>query len=452
MRRWIALFVCLAACGRNETTPDGGGVDASTTDAGSGCVPCVIDTDCAGGACARLGAASYCAATCNGSCATGESCQFELDVSGDVVSVCVQTASTTCGPPVDAGLVECSGYADPLTPATCTSCTKQTRPDCQPNGCYNGYYCDSLSGCVPPPQVCRPDAGPPPTLLDGGTITSSIGTDGGTESLLYFGIVGDTRPATPDDTKHYPTTVITRIFDDLGGVKPSPPFLVSTGDYQFSKANGPEAQAQIQLYIAAHANYPGIQFPTIGNHECTGATDSNCGPGNDAGTPNNYVQFMSLLLGPLGKTTPYYEIDVAAQDASWTAKFVFVAANAWDAAQATWLDAALSQTSTYTFIVRHEPAAVIQAPGVAPSEAIMANHPYTLAIVGHSHEYKHVAGSREVLVGNGGAPMSVSQDYGYAIVTQRSDLSLTVDMYDFLSNAPDPSFHFAVKPDGTPAP
>ena len=139
-------------------------------------------------------------------------------------------------------------------------------------------------------------------------------------------------------------------------------------------------------------------------------------------------------------------------DASWTAKFVFVAANAWDAGQATWLDQALSQTSTYTFIVRHEPASVVQAPGVAPSEAIMANHPYTLAMVGHSHEYKHVTGSREVLVGNGGAPMSVSQDYGYAIVAQRSDLSLTVDMYDFLSNLPDPSFHFAVNPDGTPAP
>jgi hypothetical protein len=455
MRLRAFLFVALfaASCGKDSVAPDAGGGPDATTDAGETCVPCVIDTDCNAGACARLGVATYCAKTCTttAECASGETCGYQLDVTGDAVSICVRTSSTTCGAPADAGLIECAGYADPLTVATCTSCTKQTRPDCQPNGCYNGYYCDDLSGCVPPPAVCRPDAGPPPTFYDGGPVTSAIGNDGGTESVLYFGVVGDTRPATVDDTAHYPTSVITHIFDDLGAVKPVPPFVISTGDYQFSKANGAQAQAQLQLYIAAHTNYPGIQFPTIGNHECTGATDSNCGPGNDAGTPNNYVQFMSMLLGPLQKTTPYYEIDVAAQDATWTAKFLFVAANAWDATQAAWLDQALSQTTTYTFIVRHEPAQANTAPGVIPSETAMAAHPYTLAIVGHSHEYFHKAGSREVVVGNGGAPMSTSDDFGYAIVTQRSDFSIAVDMIDFLSGLPDPKFHFAVNPDGTPA-
>jgi len=270
--------------------------------------------------------------------------------------------------------------------------------------------------------------------------------------VLYFGIVGDTRSATADDTPHYPTSIITRVFDDLGGVTPVPPFVISTGDYQYSKPNGNEAAPQLQLYINSKANYPGLQFPTIGNHECTGATASNCGAGNVDGTPTTYLSYMSMMLGPLQKTTPYYEIDVAAADASWTAKFVFVAANAWDSTQAAWLDQALARPTTYTFVVRHEPAGATQAPGVAPSEAMMAAHPYTLSIVGHSHEYNHSPGSRQVLVGNGGAPLGTGQDFGYAIVTQRADQSLVVDMVDYLSGELDPSFHFAVDPDGSPAP
>jgi len=37
-------------------------------------------------------------------------------------------------------------------------------------------------------------------------------------------------------------------------------------------------------------------------------------------------------------------------------------------------------------------------------------------------------------------------------VTQRGDQSLAVDMVDYLSGELDPSFHFAVNPDGSPAP
>ncbi|HEY2367281.1 MAG TPA: hypothetical protein VGH87_12885, partial [Polyangiaceae bacterium] len=87
-------------------------------------------------------------------------------------------------------------------------------------------------------------------------------------------------------------------------------------------------------------------------------------------------------------------------------------------------------------------------------EAIMANHPYTLAIVGHSHEYQHSKFShpQEVIIGNGGAPLALNQDYGYAIVAQRTDGSLQVDMFDYQTQQPDTSFRFAVKADGTPAP
>jgi hypothetical protein len=57
-----------------------------------------------------------------------------------------------------------------------------------------------------------------------------------------------------------------------------------------------------------------------------------------------------------------------------------------------------------------------------------------------------------VLFGNGGAPISGSADYGYGVFTQRSDGAIAVDAVDYQSNQADPSFHFAVKADGSPAP
>ena len=71
----------------------------------------------------------------------------------------------------------------------------------------------------------------------------------------------------------------------------------------------------------------------------------------------------------------------------------------------------------------------------------MAQHPYTLALVGHTHTYYHFPG-REVLVGNGGAPLSGSKNYGFAIVSQRPDLALAVDMIDYASGLADSKFHF----------
>ncbi|MFO0572054.1 MAG: hypothetical protein U0263_40905 [Polyangiaceae bacterium] len=64
---------------------------------------------------------------------------------------------------------------------------------------------------------------------------------------------------------------------------------------------------------------------------------------------------MSKLLNPTGQTVPYYTKNVNAADGAWTAKFVFVAPNAWTDAQGTWLEAELAKPTTYTFIVRHEP-------------------------------------------------------------------------------------------------
>ncbi len=71
----------------------------------------------------------------------------------------------------------------------------------------------------------------------------------------------------------------------------------------------------------------------------------------------------------------------------------------------------MAQKTTYTFVVRHEPPdASPAAPGQSPSETIISGYPYTLEIVGHSHTYGHYKTPypREVIIGNGGAPLTSS--------------------------------------------
>ncbi len=49
----------------------------------------------------------------------------------------------------------CEGYADPYTSAEC-DCTASDPSECQPNGCYNGYWCDTTTErCKAyPPSSC----------------------------------------------------------------------------------------------------------------------------------------------------------------------------------------------------------------------------------------------------------------------------------------------------------
>lgn len=289
--------------------------------------------------------------------------------------------------------------------------------------------------------------GPDPPLPSSGARTAD---------RLLFACVGDTRPAVENDTAGYPTNVIGSLYAGIQALEPRPPFVVTTGDYLFastdSSSGAAQAAAQLDLYLKARAIYAGALFPALGNHECTGATASNCGPGAADGVTPNYAAFVEKMLGPLGATEPYYAVEVASRSGAWTAKIVFVAANAWSTRQERWLDAELSRATTYTFVVRHEPAEASTAPGVLPSEALMAAHPYTLSIVGHTHTYRHdAAHPREVLIGNGGAPLS-AKDYGFGIFSQRSDGAIVVDMIDWRTGQADPAFGFAVRADGSPVP
>jgi hypothetical protein len=191
--------------------------------------------------------------------------------------------------------------------------------------------------------------------------------------------------------------------------------------------NGNEAKPQMDLYVAAMKRFSGPVFGSLGNHECTTGTTSNCAP--PAATNNNYKAFVNGILKPIGKTKPYYEIPFNDTKGGWTAKLLVTACNAWDSAQKTWLENALKRRTDYTFIARHEPKgstapcnnqmdAIITASGVR----------YTMLLVGHVHNYNH--SGKQLLEGCGGAPLSGSANFGFATITQRADGDVRVRQYD----------------------
>ena len=465
-----ALFV---ACG---TTQNGapGGLDAGVVQvadaagsgdaANGGCTACASAANCPGSVCAQIAGDSFCMPTCadGGGCTSDQACVSVATVSGAEENVCVPRTDI-CGtgqgaPTADAGTPSsCDGLIPPTADAGCTSlpCTGNHCGAAQANGCTAGWYCNPADSLCQPPSVCTS----PGVLFDGGDpIDGSVGIEGGTVSRLLFAVVGDTRPAEVDDTAGYPTQIIGAIFSDIAALTPRPSFVLGTGDYQYASVTKTEQAAQVALYAAASAKFPGPLFPAMGNHECTGYTDSNCldGGNDDAGNEDggndgitlNYAAFVTQMLAPIGQTSPFYSINVNATDGSWTSKFVFIAANAWSDAQGTWLDQTLAVPTTYTFIVRHEEDSANTAPGVSPSESIIDSHPYTLIIVGHTHSYSRPSTS-EVLIGNGGAPLSGTGDYGFGVFSQQSDGNIAVDVLDYATGLADPAFHFVIKPNGT---
>jgi hypothetical protein len=457
----VALLGLAYACGGSTlSSPTRGdaGVDAVVaTDAGAAaCTPCTAQSDCTGGAiCAPLGGSgSFCVKTCETSsqCASDETCTPVESPTGGQAGGCVPRGGVCGGSPTkdagSGGITDASACSNLVPPDKMASCQCPSGRTCSPNGCRYQEYCNTTTNtCQPAPVGCGTAGG----VYDGGAPpTGSVGADGGSVSRLLFGIVGDTRPPSEDDTSGYPTQVITKIFADIQALSPRPSFLVSTGDYQFSNPTGTEAATQLDLYEGARAQFTGPEFPTMGNHECTGLTNSNCGMGNTDGITNNFTSFLQKMLAPIGQTDPNYEIDINASDSSWTSKFLFVAGNSWDQTKANWLDQAMSRATTYTFLVRHEPASASSAPGVGPAEVIMTHHPYTLSFVGHTHTYQQ-SSAREVIIGNGGAPLSGGVDYGFGMVSQQADGSIAVDMIDYSTGLADATFHFAVKPDGSPA-
>jgi hypothetical protein len=416
-----ALALLAIACGSSNHDQGGGnGGDDASGGSNDTCPSCTTDSDCGGSRCVHLAGALYCAPACNSgnTCSTaGDTCVGVTASDGSQAQVCV--------PPGD-----CAPSASSSSGGTSSG------------GTSSGGTASSSGG----------------TGSSGGTSSSgsqpvgTVGNDGGSLSSLLFAVVGDTRPPNEDEISSYPTAIITKIFADVQAHSPAIPFVVSTGDYQFSSTGSSStASQQLSLYVQARAQYSGVQYVAMGNHECTGADASNCPSGSKPTA--NLTAFQSQLLAPIGKTLPYYVININATDGSWTSKFVFIAANAWDSTQSSWLSSTMAQKTTYTFVVRHEPTESSgNAPGVAPSDTIIAGFPYTALITGHSHTWDSFGYNtpKEVLVGNGGAPLSnSSKDYGYALFSQRSDGAIVMDMIDYQSGAAQSAFHKVVTADGT---
>lgn len=264
-------------------------------------------------------------------------------------------------------------------------------------------------------------------------------------------VVGDTRPPFKNYTNSYPTAIITKIWSQVAQESPPAAFAVTTGDFQFSGASEPKvANAQFDLYLGARQGYPGTVLPVMGNHECTGSASSNCGPGLKDGEPALYLTYKERMLQPMGLDKPWYVARMAAEDGSWTAKIVVIAANAWSDEQATWLAEVLAQPTTYTIALRHEPRAVTEAPGVGPSNALLDKNPLTLLIVGHTHTASWTPALRQLVVGNGGAPPTGTMPYGYAMIRRRDDTALAFDVLHYQTR--EVLVHGAVWPTGTPAP
>ena len=151
-----------------------------------------------------------------------------------------------------------------------------------------------------------------------------------------------------------------------------------------------------------------------------------------------------------------------------------MAANAWNTTQQTWFQSTLAVKTTYTFIVRHEPANDARAPGVTPTESMISSAfsagNITLSLTGHTHLIQLPGGTQpygdsfgstkayEIIIGCGGAPLDAGPDYGYAVATRRaSDGAIVTQAYQsadasanaIVPNVADPNFRFAVNANGS---
>jgi hypothetical protein len=340
--------------------------------------------------------------------------------------------------------------------------------------CYGSYYCDladgggctatdpcngqggtyTACGSTTGSSSSGGNSGSSSSGGGGGTsgmATGPVGPQGGSIPTLLFAVVGDTRPQKEGDTATYPTALITEIFSNIQSTSPLPQFVIATGDYAYCSDTDCAAQTANYITAATAPNFTNQVFLAMGNHECNGDTDSNCAPDNYesvSGPTANYTNFFNML-GTFGvnSTTqptlatgnPYYEVDVSSSDSTnpWTARFVMIAANAWDSGQSTWLTNVMKTTGfTYTFVVRHESyqddgEATSDQPGdQGASDTIIDQYPYTMLLVGHSHEYLHTTsgnGQVELIVGNGGA--ETSGPAGYVICSQLSGGNISCQPY-----------------------
>jgi hypothetical protein len=166
----VSVFLTgVAACGTDVNL--GGGADGATSPVDAGvegemadiCEPCSSLQACANGAsCVQVaGNLTFCATICpaGNECEPDEICQpMVMHAGGPQTQACapkVGACAPATPPRSESGVVEhCGTLEGPNTAAACKSCDVDDK-DCQKNGCYGGWWCNTKSNkCQKPPEAC----------------------------------------------------------------------------------------------------------------------------------------------------------------------------------------------------------------------------------------------------------------------------------------------------------
>jgi hypothetical protein len=164
----LTSLCAFSACGTDVNL--GGTGDASTLlldptleDLGEICEPCTTSATCPTKAvCVQIaGDLTFCANACpNGTeCDTDEVCQPLAPGNGAApIAACAPKAGVCTpakGPVSEGGPSDhCGTLESPTTVAGCKSCDKDDK-DCQRNGCYGGWWCNTATNrCRKPPTTC----------------------------------------------------------------------------------------------------------------------------------------------------------------------------------------------------------------------------------------------------------------------------------------------------------
>ena len=397
-------------------------------------------------------------------------------------STCVQSSQSStkgaggggvsCGSSYCYGGWWCDENAKKCSSSQPSDCTTTTSSSSGSSGSSGATGSSSSSGASGSTTSSSSGSSGSSGTTSGGT-PGSIGPSGGSIPSLLFAVVGDTRPGMSGDATacQYPQQIINGLYQQIEAQSPHPFFTITTGDYMCcgSGCSGSDSGCssgqqlscaqQAGIYTSAAQQFKGQVFSVLGNHECATSTSSNCGPSGQS--TENYTAFLTNILGTFGITPSvyptlanseaYYRIDIKSSDATnpWTAKFLMLAANAWDSAQSSWLTAQLATQTTYTFVVRHEPTSTTNCgSGCSDSNSIVQSAfgqgQVTMMLVGHSHIYRQDSisggygsgsgGGVELVIGNGGAPLS-SGNFGYEICQQVTGGNITCTQYEYQSNA-----------------
>jgi hypothetical protein len=329
----------------------------------------------------------------------------------------------------------------PLALALLASCSESPAPGID----AGGDPIDAVAGDdAMVADTGEPDGGMEAGGTDAGSVDagSAVGPAGGTVERFRFAVFGDVRPPTENDTGRYPSAIVGEVMAGIESVGAQ--FAIATGDYMFA-SNGDIAGRQADLLLAAERAFRGHVFHALGNHECTGATASNCPNAQETG---NVRVFRDRLVP--AQAGVYY--DWVVHTSMGDAHFIATAPNAWSSSQDAWLTRVLAQPARYTFVIAHEPPTSDPGPGSAIIENALRTRAggVTLRLYGHTHDYRRIA-TNAIISGNAGAPLSGSGGtYGFVVVEQRADGNVGVTAYD-IGRPPMVAASFVLRPDGTSA-